>query len=409
MAARAALAEVPAIVDRARRRGPVVVVVSALAGVTDSLAAASEMAGAGVVEMVEQRYRRALAFVTDGRGDQEAEVALGEVFQALARDLGAGDPGSRGLALAIPPAARRDAILAAGERASVALVTAVLRHRGLTALPFPRPPIVTDSSFGDAVVDRAATRQQAQQDLGRAPARTIPVVAGFLGRDRQGRTTTLGRNGSDYSAALLAGFLDAQQLEIWSDVDGLLSADPGIVPEAQSLGSLSYWEAQSLADAGARVLDRRTLRALRGRALPVVLRNALRVAHPGTRILPGQDRLRKPAFGLISGFRRRPVEASEALPPGGWLMRTAAGTRLLAEAAPDGDGDHSLLVALGPGAEVDGLRRLLELDDYPVSAWCGGPIVRLLVPTKAARSALRSLHRAVRGAALRSLGAASGG
>src|SRR5690606_3567407 len=110
------------------------------------------------------------------------------------------------------------------------------------------------------------------------------VVTGFVARCADGRATTLGRNGSDHSAALLADLFDADALTIWTDVDGVLSADPRLVPDAVCLASMSYAEANELAYFGARVLHPRTLAPLQARGIPLLIRNTLRPDVPGTRI-----------------------------------------------------------------------------------------------------------------------------
>ena len=118
------------------------------------------------------------------------------------------------------------------------------------------------------------------------PRRTVPVVAGFVGATAEGATTTLGRGGSDYSAAILGWALDAARVEIWTDVDGVMTADPRVVRDARLLRRLSYRAATALARGGAKVLHPRTLEPLAGAGIPVVVRNTFRPDQVGTWIGP---------------------------------------------------------------------------------------------------------------------------
>ena len=130
------------------------------------------------------------------------------------------------------------------------------------------------------------TRKKAEQTLRPLIERGIlPMVTGFNGATIDGRATTLGRGGSDYSASILAAALDASELWIWTDVDGIMSADPRLVPDARVLDTVTYSEAAELAYNGAKVLHPRTLAPLIERQIPVWSKNSFHLEHPGTRIV----------------------------------------------------------------------------------------------------------------------------
>lgn len=200
------------------------------------------------------------------------------------------------------PVAGRDQFLACGELVSAAVVTELLLLWGLPALRVDaREVMVTDARFGRAQPDLAETAPRAREFLA-APsaAGKIPVLPGFIGATREGQTTTLGRGGSDYSAAILGSCLDASVVEIWTDVDGMMTADPRIVPQARVIEKISAEEASELAYFGARVLHPLTLAPAIERGIPVRVRNARRPDHPGTEILPtapsGESLIRSIAY-----------------------------------------------------------------------------------------------------------------
>ncbi len=145
-------------------------------------------------------------------------------------------------------------------------------------------------------VDWALSAQRLQQWRRNNPQPRV-VATGFIARDRQGRITTLGRNGSDYSGAIFAALFNAEELQIWTDVDGVLSADPRLVPEAVQLEALSYDEACELAYFGAKVVHPQTMAPAIARGLPILIRNTFQPMHPGTRIT-AQRSIRGPIKGL---------------------------------------------------------------------------------------------------------------
>jgi aspartate kinase len=180
----------------------------------------------------------------------------------------------------------RDHGVAHGELWSSRLVTAALAAAGVPSVWVDvRPLLVTDERFGQAVPDQGELRIRARTALLPLLERgAVPVTQGFIGGTPDGRTTTLGRGGSDFSAALLGAALDAERVEIWTDVNGLMTADPRIVPEARTLELASYEEAAELATFGAKVLHPATALPLVHRGIPIVVLNSLRPEERGSTI-----------------------------------------------------------------------------------------------------------------------------
>ncbi|HEX6201782.1 MAG TPA: aspartate kinase, partial [Thermoanaerobaculia bacterium] len=226
---------------------------------------------------------------------RRAAAAVDRVLAELVRVLG-------GVALLgeCSPASR-DRVLAAGERLAAPVVAAALGHHGVAAVAVDAVRLlVTDSSFGEAEVDAAASAARVRALFARLPAPLVAVVTGFVAADASGRVTTLGRGGSDYTAALLGAFLAAERVEIWTDVDGVCSAEPQAVPEARRLGAVSYELASELAWHGGRVLHPRTMEPLAPLGIPIEVRNTLRPEAPGSLVLPDAA---SPAGGLAISSR----------------------------------------------------------------------------------------------------------
>ncbi|MEM8558107.1 MAG: bifunctional aspartate kinase/homoserine dehydrogenase I [Bacteroidota bacterium] len=198
----------------------------------------------------------------------------------------------------------RDAILSFGERANAPLVAAAMRGDGLAAQALDaREVIRTDSRFGHAEVDFQATRERAHAAFADIPDETIVVATGFIATDAHGVTTTLGRSGSDYTATILADALNADEVTIWTDVDGVLTADPSLVAEAQTLAELSYKEAAELAYFGAKVLHPRTMQPVARKAIRLVTRNTMDPAAPSTVIGPSQPPSGRDTVKAVTSIR----------------------------------------------------------------------------------------------------------
>jgi aspartate kinase len=184
-----------------------------------------------------------------------------------------------------------DEAVAIGERLSALLTAEYLESQGVAARAINGSDvIVTDAVFGNATPIMEATRKKANEVVRPLlEGGVIPVVTGFNGATADGRPTTLGRGGSDFSASILAAALNASELWIWTDVDGIMSADPRSVPDARVLDAVTYSEAAELAYNGAKVLHPRTLAPLIDRQIPVWSKNSFHLEHPGTRIVSKVD------------------------------------------------------------------------------------------------------------------------
>jgi len=284
-------------------QGPVVVVVSAMAGVTNSLRALARQAAEGDVE----GYRRAIEALREKHyavadallSDDERNQAHAVIDQRLEEVRTLGDS----LAVIGELTLRAlDRIAGAGEKLSATLMAAALRARGRQASYVDATGVVvTDSTFGSAIPSLDDTRERAQAIVRPLiDAGVIPVITGYIGADRTGAPTTLGRGAGDYSAAIMGACLDADEVWIWTDVDGILTADPKIVPNASTLDELTYVEAAQLAYFGAEVLHPKTVQPLVSRGIPLRIRNAYHPEHPGTLIVRESSRVRNGPRAIIT-------------------------------------------------------------------------------------------------------------
>jgi aspartate kinase len=276
------------IVARAAGEGPVVAVVSAMGGVTNRLmetaqaSATGDMDAAGnLAETLRRQHQEAIEILI-GDGDKRAQLAA-ELNEIIDEVTGL----CRGTALLRELTPRTlDAISSAGERLSARLLASALRELGLNAVAVEATElIVTDNHSGRAGPLMSETRERATARLAPLLAeRSVPVVTGFIGATVDGKLTTLGRGGSDYSATILGAALDAKKIIIWTDVDGVLTADPRLVAEARTLQEISYNEAAELAYFGAKVLHPKTLRPVSEAGIPVWIRNSFLPERDGTKI-----------------------------------------------------------------------------------------------------------------------------
>jgi aspartate kinase len=337
MARAGAIRKVGRIVQRFASRRPVVVV-SALAGVTDELAALADAASGGRRREVARRLARLRArHVAVVRG-----LALGGrdsrvVGRALAQELSGLQEILHGVLLLREPSRRSlDLVMSFGERLSARLLAAHLRALGLEArYADARDLIVTDDTHGAAVVDVRETRRLARRRLGTLRRRgALPVVTGFVGRTRQGATTTLGRSGSDYTAALLGEALGAREIWIWKEVDGVCTADPGLVPGARVVPRISYQEAAEMAHFGAEVIHPKTMQPARRAGIPIRIKNTFRPFSPGTVITARPAGRRGPLIvSHMDGMALVTIEGAGILGQPGMVMRllapvAAAGTSI---------------------------------------------------------------------------------
>ncbi len=254
---------------------------------------------------------------------RERLVALNRLYQSL---LVLGELTARG----------QDHVVAFGETLSVYLLAAALRARGVQAKAISATElIVTDDRFGEASPLMDLSRERLQSRLNPMLDRgIIPVVTGFIAATERGVTTTLGRGGSDYSAAIVGAGLDADEVCIWSDVDGILTADPNLVPGARTLRELSYTEAAELAYYGANVLHPKTIRPVIDHGIPLRILNSFNPLDPGTLIVksPSFTRISLPAIISTTGLSLIVIGSQDD----SWsLNRVAQALQVLSDARVD--------------------------------------------------------------------------
>ena len=278
------------IIREAAREADVVVVVSAMGGVTNRLIEAATQAKAGnreavdtIFEELRERHSAAvnsLILSVEMRSRISRELRL--VFEE-------GERLCQGTTLLRELTVRaQDSISSLGERLSAPLVAAALTESRVRAEAVEATQlVVTDNCHGCADPLVAPTRQRCECRLRPILDRgVVPVVTGFIGATEGGTLTTLGRGGSDYSATILGAALDADEVIIWTDVDGLMTADPHLVPGATTIPEISYREAAELAHFGAKVLHPKTLRAVTQSGIPLWIRNSFFPERLGTRVTP---------------------------------------------------------------------------------------------------------------------------
>ena len=279
-------------------RSPVVVV-SALSGVTNALLAAI----AAAESRREDELRAGLRSLRERHEAVVAALGLSasrraEALAAVRDELGGVEDALRGMALLGERTPRAtDRVVAAGEILSHRIVALSLAESGLRAEAVdPRELVLTDGAHGCAEPDAAGMTEAARRRLLPLVADGIvPVTGGFVGCGPGGLTTTLGRGGSDWSASLLGAAAGAEEVEIWTDVPGLMSADPKVVPAARTLLRVSFAEAAELATFGARVLHPATIRPAVERGIPVRIKDSLQPHLPGT-LIDGEG---EPASGPL--------------------------------------------------------------------------------------------------------------
>ena len=412
------------------------VVVSALAGATNALLAIAEQAAKGqligALRGVETLRDRHLAETSTLLGDSgpglEVATELGAMFDELASLAEAlsvlGHVTPRSL----------DAIAAIGERLSSQLVVAVLCARGIpAALIDPGEVMITDDHFCRAEPQPELIADAAQRVLRpHLAAGVTPVVGGFVGATQAGIVTTLGRGGSDYSAALFGAALRADAIEIWTDVDGMLTADPRVVDGARLIEQIRFDEASELASFGAKVLHPSTIAPAVRIGIPVYIYNSRRPEGRGTRItfdaprrpvsaIAGKRdvsliRIRTPRMLLAHGFLRRifeifdehrtsvdvvatsEVSVSMTIDDATHLDALLGGLTVLGDVSVERNRGVVALVGAGLGDSTatmaQALAALGTLKVHMASLSSGGMNLTLLVDGEQVSEAMRRLHTA---------------
>ncbi len=292
------------IVEAEAGRGPVIVVVSALGGITDKLINISQMALKGdkryreeFDSMVERHHQMIDTIITEPKKREDLFNRVDSLFEQLKSIY-------YGVYLIHDLSKKtQDAIVSYGERLSSNIVATLLKN-GLRMNS--RDFIRTEKKNGRHVLDAELTNELVREAFSKITAegdktRTIAVVPGFISRDRDTHeTTNLGRGGSDYTAAIIAAALDAEALEIWTDVDGFMTADPRVIKTAYTINELSYVEAMELCNFGAKVIYPPTIYPVCIKNIPIKVKNTFNPEHPGTLIKDRIDNDRKPIKGISS-------------------------------------------------------------------------------------------------------------
>jgi len=292
------------IVEAEARTQSVIVVVSALNGITDQLIATSQMAKKGEKHyreeydaMVLRHHQMIDAIITDNKKREELLNQIDKLFDQLKSIY-------FGVYLIHDLSEKtQDTIISYGERLSSHIVAAVIDNGvRMNARDFIR----TEKKHGKHVLDTELTAQLVKEAFdpiyaGTSINKTIAVVPGFIARDRDSHeTTNLGRGGSDYTAAIIAAALDAEVLEIWTDVDGFMTADPKVIQSAYTINELSYVEAMELCNFGAKVIYPPTIYPVCIKNIPIKVKNTFNPEHPGTLIKDKIDNDLKPIKGISS-------------------------------------------------------------------------------------------------------------
>ncbi|HMF63987.1 MAG TPA: lysine-sensitive aspartokinase 3 [Edaphobacter sp.] len=302
-----AMERTAAIVRGRRDKGlRAVVVVSAMAKVTDQLLAAASAAGRGdkagalaISARLRHRHIDTAAELLDGEQFTKIQPVLDQEFNAL-------DDLLRGIAAVGELTPRtNDLVVSFGERLSSRIVAEAFLQRGLSGVHVDaRTCIITDSHYGKAVPQESAIEVKLVEFvLPLIEAGQTPVMGGFIGSNAEGITTTLGRGGSDYTAALVGGGMHAGAIEIWTDVNGIMTTDPRICPDALRVKTISFEEAAELAYFGAKVLHPATILPAVQKSIPVWVLNSRNAENEGTKITAMATKCASP-FKSIAAKKR---------------------------------------------------------------------------------------------------------
>ena len=293
------------IANHAGQECRVVVVVSALDGVTDQLIKAAEEAKKGKrkyisdfkQKLLEKHLTVANEAIEDRQLKEETERVLRERVDELEQVL-------KGISYVseLTPKSR-DTVLSFGEKLSAPMVSGALEDMGLKSqhLTGGEAGIVTDSNYGEAGLLMNFTRYQVKKKIEPLLKNgVVPVITGYIAATQDGETTTLGRGGSDYTATIMGAALAADEVWIWTDVDGLMTSDPKIVPSAKTISQLSFQEATELTIFGAKAMHPRALEPARKENIPVRIRNVFNPENPGTLIAKEQKVKRKDGVKAVT-------------------------------------------------------------------------------------------------------------
>ena len=359
---------------------PVIAVVSAMKGVTNALLEIGDSAISGDVEQV----NRSILDIQNRHFSAVKELlpvkAQSKVLAHIKRLINELEEIIHGITLLKELSPRsKDLILSFGERLSAYVIYQYLLQLGISSQWVDsRDLIRTDDKFGAASVNFSTTNQKIVDFF--AGFEGIPVVTGFIAANDSGQTTTLGRGGSDYTAAILAGAVDADEIEIWTDVDGVMTADPNMVSRAFSLSALSYVEAMELTHFGAKVIYPPTLQPAFAKNIPLRIRNTFNQDFEGTTISKKANSPEMPIKGISSikevalinvegsGMVGVPGIASRLF---GALGRSGVNIILITQASSE----HSICIAINPELSETAKHSLESEFNFELKAGLLNPIV----------------------------------
>jgi aspartate kinase len=312
-----------AIVSKAAKHDRIVVVVSAMAGVTDLIfktIEAARLADTPATEAYLQKFERLHRKLAESLFEDPRLNAANDYIAVVIAQLKNACHALSALKSDVS-AQTADSLVALGERISAWTLAGYLQQTGTHAeFVCAEQVIVTDSNFGNAAPDIEATRTQCKQSLLPLLERgSVPIVAGYSGADALGKSTTLGRGGSDYSATIIGAATSADEVWIWTDVDGVLTADPRMCPDATTLPEISFEEAIELAYYGAKVIHPKAAYPAANAGFPVWIKNSFRPEIAGTKVTHDARPANSPVksvtsvkdAALISLFTRRDVHPVE--------------------------------------------------------------------------------------------------
>ncbi len=354
------------------------VVFSAFGGVTDSLIQMSNLAAQGdesyqaLFEAFSQRHLRAVEELLDDEYRKEMLPELQKNHEVLKNLL-------YGIFLVREASARTmDYVLSFGERNSAFILAQVLRQNGINAAYLDARKIIkTDKSFGSAKVNFDQTYAKVREYYTQNPA--IQIVTGFIGSDKGGLTTTLGRGGSDYTASIIAAGLGASVIEIWTDVDGVLTADPRKVKRAFTIPSMTYAEAMEMSHFGAKVIYPPTLQPALEHNIPLYIKNTFNPSFPGTFISLQAE----PDTHAVKGISSIGHIALLTLSGGGLFGVPGIAGRLFSALAEgginiilitQGSSEHAISFAVQPDMALRAKRRVEAAFEYEMSLRLVNPI-----------------------------------
>jgi len=339
--------------SRKEEYGKVVVVCSAFGGITDQLIKAGHLAEEGNLT-----YKDVLQAIKTRHLDIAHEVITVADKQAVIDEVEEGlqavDNLLQGVFLLGDLPDKSHALLSSyGERISCFIISAAMRSEGISSMYVNASQLVkTDSNFLSAKVDFETTNRQITRFMETLNA--VPIVTGFIGIDAKGHITTLGRGGSDYTAAIFGAALKAELIEIWTDVDGVLTADPRRVEQAFTVPQLSYREAMELSHFGAKVIYPPTILPALVKKIPLAIRNTFKPEHPGTLITEKSTK----SENLIKGISSISEIALMRLEGSGMFGVVGTAARLFTALSrmsvniiflTQGSSEHSICFGVAPG------------------------------------------------------------